>query len=204
MIESKEDLKRYLELDRRALGGAPACGMKSLVQALLFPEHIARFQTLLRQVEYLHNVKKGLFSKSVRLYSYWKIKRLGRALGFSIPINVFCPGLSIAHRGTLVVNNGARIGANCRIHTCVNIGTEAGEQHKAPAIGDNVYIGPGAKIYGDIEIANGCAIRANAVVNKSFLEPGSLIAGVPARVIEKVDKSTMIPILKEGRAASNE
>jgi serine O-acetyltransferase len=46
-----------------------------------------------------------------------------------------------------------------------------------------VYIAPGAKIYGAIEIADNIAIGANAVVNKSFLEPNITIAGVPARKI---------------------
>lgn len=166
-----------------------------LLRALLFPNYIARFQRYLRYVEYLHNVRKDPVAKVIRLYRYQKYSRLGRALGFSIPINVFGPGLSIAHQGTLVVNKGARIGANCRIHTCVNIGTAPGQSHEAPIIGDNVYIGPGAKIYGPIRIADGCAIGANAVVNKSFLVAGSLIAGVPARVVGTVDTRKMIPIL---------
>jgi serine O-acetyltransferase len=52
-----------------------------------------------------------------------------------------------------------------------------------PKIGDNVYIGPGAKIFGDIEIADGIAIGANSVVNRSFTEPNIGIAGIPAKKI---------------------
>ncbi len=60
-------------------------------------------------------------------------------------------------------------------------------------IGNNVYIGPGARIFGDIEIADGIAIGANAVVNRSFLEPGITIAGVPARKIsDKGSKGLLI------------
>ena len=50
-------------------------------------------------------------------------------------------------------------------------------------LGNNVYIGPGAKIFGDIKIADGIAIGANSVVNKSFTEPNIGIAGVPAQKI---------------------
>lgn len=82
------------------------------------------------------------------------------------------------HRGTIVVNDKAQIGANCRLHVCVNIGEHRG---CAPRIGDNVYIGPGAKIFGDIEIADNIQIGANAVVNKSFTTPGISIGGVPAK-----------------------
>jgi serine O-acetyltransferase len=104
-------------------------------------------------------------------------------LGFSIPINVFGPGLSIAHRGTIVVNHGARVGANCRLHVCVNIGTEAGKSNGAPEIGDNCYIGPGAKLFGPIRLGDNLAIGANAVVNASFPEGNMTIGGVPAKKI---------------------
>lgn len=66
----------------------------------------------------------------------------------------------------------------------VNIGANGGSD-KAPIIGDNVYIGPGAVIYGDITIADGCYIGANSVVNKSFLEPHSVVVGVPGKVVGK-------------------
>ena len=74
--------------------------------------------------------------------------------GFSIPINVFGKGLSIAHRGTIVVNGKARIGENCRIHACVNIGTVPGVNGVAPTIGDNVYIGPSVCVVGNVVINN--------------------------------------------------
>ena len=41
------------------------------------------------------------------------------------------------------------------------------------------------KVFGDIEIADGCYIGANAVVNKSILEPNSVIVGIPAKVLKK-------------------
>jgi serine O-acetyltransferase len=95
---------------------------------------------------------------------------------------VFGPGLSIAHRGTIVVHSNSRVGSNCRLHVCVVVGTNGGSV-KAPKIGNNVYIGPGAKLIGDIEIADGIAIGANAVVNQSFTEPNITIGGIPARRI---------------------
>ncbi len=104
---------------------------------------------------------------------------------FSIPPNVFGKGLSIAHRGTIVVNGNTHVGDNCRIHVCVNIGTLPGCSNAAPTLGDNVYIGPGVKIYGKIKIGSGIMIGANAVVNKDFLEDNICIAGVPAKKISE-------------------
>ena len=47
----------------------------------------------------------------------------------------------------------ARIGKNCRINACTNIGRASihgGQETGAPVIGDNVYIAPGAKIFGPV------------------------------------------------------
>ena len=87
-----------------------------------------------------------------------------------------------------MLNGGVRIGENCCVMNNVNIGANGGSD-KCPRIGRDVYIGPGAVLYGDIEIADGCYIGANAVVNKSFFEKNSIIAGVPAKVIGKSDKT---------------
>jgi len=53
----------------------------------------------------------------------------------------------------------------------------------SPRIGDNVYLGPGCKLYGPIRIGNNCVVGANAVVTKSFPDDGLVLAGIPARVI---------------------
>ena len=55
----------------------------------------------------------------------------------------------------------------------------------APFIGHNVYIGPGAKLYGPIDVGDDCTIGANAVVTKSFAEPALVLAGVPAKIIAR-------------------
>jgi serine O-acetyltransferase len=143
---------------------------------------IWKFERLLRKTEYYYNCKKSFFWMPYILYLRFKLKKANIRLGYSIPLNVFGPGLSIAHTGTLIVNGNAKVGKNCRIHNCVHIGTEAGA-NKNPIIGDNVFIGPGSQIFGGIIIADGIAIGANSVVNKSFTEPGITIAGAPARKI---------------------
>ncbi len=180
MIQSKKDYEYYLEADRIALG-IPEKWPGRLFHYLY--NYVWRFQRLLRKVEYYQNCRRSPLARSYGFYLSFKLYRLGARLGFTIYPNVFGPGLAIAHTGTLIVSKGARIGANCRIHNCVTIGTQAGHAYKAPRIGDNAYIGPGARIFGDVRIADGIAIGANAVVNKSFLEPGITIGGIPARKI---------------------
>jgi serine O-acetyltransferase len=173
MIKSYRDYLEYLEADRIALK------RKKSIKAILFDD-VWKFQRLMRKLEYLTNCNKSFLYTKLTAIRYF---RLGKQLGFTIPINVFGPGLSIAHYGTIVVNIGAKVGANCRLHTCVNIGTQAGQSDAAPQIGNNCYIGPGAKLFGSIVLGDNMAIGANAVVNRSFTEGNVTIGGVPARRI---------------------
>lgn len=175
MILSKSDYKDYLKADRKALG------QKHTLRELMFDD-VWKFQRVLRQLEYFTNCKKNVILR--KLVSI-RFRYLSTKLGFTIPINVFGPGLSIAHYGTIVVNSKCKIGKNCRIHVCVNIGSMAGEAYAAPKIGDNCYIGPGAKLFGSIVIGDNTAIGANAVVNKSFPNGNVTIGGIPAQVISE-------------------
>ena len=187
MIKSKTDLQYYIEADRIANGLPKYLTLKIRNKNVLFPNYIWKFLKTLRKLEYYQNCKSGGISILSRYLITKRHNKLSLKLGFSIPTNVFGAGLSIPHHGTIIVNGGAKIGSNCRLHACVNIGTEAGYGDKAPFIGDNCYIGPGVKVYGDIKIANGTAVGANAVVNKSFSEENIAIGGVPAKKIGEVD-----------------
>ena len=174
MIRTRDDYKSYLAEDKVSLNVKP--GLK----AWLFDD-IWKYQRQLRRTEYYSN-KLGFFWKLVAVLHLIRLRKIGRTLGFSIPINVFGPGLSLAHAGTVVVNSNCKIGTNCRVHVCVNIGADISNGKLAPRLGNNCYIGPGVKMYGDILIGNNVVIGANAVVNKSFPD-NVTIAGVPAKVI---------------------
>ncbi|MFH0815921.1 MAG: serine acetyltransferase, partial [Methanobacteriota archaeon] len=140
MIKSKQDLMHYLEADRLSLGFQTA-------KPALYGDWIWKFERLLREREFRLNRPKPSMSSPMAKYNAYKLSELGLRLGFTIPPNVFGPGLSIAHCGTIIVNDCARIGKNCRIHAGAHIGVRAGTTSEAPVIGDNVYIGPGAKIF---------------------------------------------------------
>lgn len=191
MILSKQDYLSYIESDRIALGRKKRRFSNSLFY-LVAPDYIWDFQLLLRKIEYYKNKKDAKFySRLAYLFFRLKYKKFSLKLGFSIPENVFGSGLAIVHYGTIVVNQNAKVGSNCRIHPCTIIGASGGSG-KAPQIGDNVYIAPGAKIFGDIKIASNCAIGANSVVNKSFDEEGVMIAGIPAKVIKPIKINKII------------
>src|ERR1035437_2848197 len=75
---------------------------------------ILQFQRLLRHVEYLDG-RRGVH-RLIRAVQVWRLKQLGMRLGFTIPRHLFGPGLSLAHYGSIVVNGGARVGRNARVH----------------------------------------------------------------------------------------
>ena len=75
------------------------------------------------------------------------------------------------------------IGKNCNISHQVTLGaSNCGQKKGVPTIGDNVFIGPGAKMFGNINIGNNVAIGANCVVTKDIPENG-IVIGVPGEII---------------------
>lgn len=172
-IESFEDLKYFLAADRISLGHESI----SFTGVLVDP--VWHFQILLRVVEYLTNCQPSLLGRLVRALMWWRLRSWRIRLSFTIPLNVFGPGLSIAHYGAIIVNQRARIGENCRIHPGVCIGGFGGN---APTIGDNVYLAPGAKVFGAVNVGDDVAVGANAVVNRD-VPASATAAGVPAQVV---------------------
>ena len=91
-------------------------------------------------------------------------------------------GFYIGHFGG-IVNSSAKIGKNCNISQGVTIGmANRGKNRGVATIGDNVYIGPGAKIIGAVKIGDNVAIGANCVVTKDIPDNG-VVVGIPGKVI---------------------
>lgn len=174
MIRSKADLAEYWRADLARAG----MSNWSWVKAIRYP--ILRYQRMLRMTEFALNCRKGRMWKPYVLLRLMSLRRAGIKLGFTIHPNVFGPGLSIAHWGTIVINPNVRVGANCRIHPGTSLGETNGG---SPRMGDDCYIGPGAKLFGPIILGDRVRIGANAVVNKSY---GSdlVLVGIPARPVK--------------------
>lgn len=135
----------------------------------------------------------------MRLCTYLAPKRLARPFhwfcrlvlrryqykyGISIsPRTRIGSGLYIAHGGCIFVSEYATLGRNCNITHEVTIGEAVrGKRKGYPVIGDNVYIGPGAKIIGAVHVGNNAAVGANCVVTKDVPD-NAVVVGVPGDVI---------------------
>jgi serine O-acetyltransferase len=97
----------------------------------------------------------------------------------------FDQGFVIMHPVGVVINSKVSGGKNIVIESGVVIGDEKGQ---APCLGNNVFIGAGAKIIGGITIGDNVKIGANAVVVKDL--PSNVTAvGIPAKVIHRGNQS---------------
>lgn len=190
MITSKADYKEYYIADLKATGLPRKPGL-----LLYIKDKRYRFYKMLRKAEYYTNCKKAGFgrywARGIRLRYYFLCEKYM----WTIPINVFGKGLCIVHAGPIVVNGSAKIGDYARVHVGVNIGRAyAHGEAGAPIIGNRCYFGPGAKLFGPIQIGDNVAIGANAVVNQSFKEGNCTIAGVPAKKISnKTSELYIVP-----------
>jgi serine O-acetyltransferase len=172
-IASRDDLRRYLREDLAAHGLAGWRPWYRLTNRVVY------FQRLLRIGEYYEGCRRDPLGRLWLGVLRVRLRLIGERLGFEIPRGVFGPGLSIAHHGTITVNGEAVVGHNCRIDTQTTIGDVRGQ---APVIGDNVYIGSGARILGGVRIGDEVAIGANAVVIEDVPDRVT-VGGIPARVI---------------------
>lgn len=180
MIQTRKELKEYLKYEKPLYPN-------SLVDILTKDQRVYNWKYIryLRKCEYFYNNRRCSFlHKLLYLWHRRRKNRLGSKIGIEIWENSFGKGLVIHHNGSIVINRDCRIGKNCELHGDNCMGNN-GEGSDCPVLGDNVKVGVGAKVIGKIKIADEIKIGANAVVNRSFLEPGGTIVGIPARKVEK-------------------
>jgi serine O-acetyltransferase len=94
----------------------------------------------------------------------------------------FGPRFVLVHSQGVVINGGVVGGADVMIEHQVTIGAE---RRGVPVLGDNVFIGAGAKILGGVRVGSRVMIGANAVVIASVPDDCTAV-GVPARCLPRV------------------
>lgn len=110
------------------------------------------------------------------------------------------PGCYIGHFGSIFIGAGTRIGANATLSQGVTIGVSGrGGDVGSPTIGNDVFVAPGAKLIGPIEIGDNVKIGANAVVHKDIpdnavvvLDPGFQIISFAGNYSDDPDPSQLL------------
>jgi serine O-acetyltransferase len=108
----------------------------------------------------------------------------------------FGPGFVLIHSLGVVINGSVRGGAGVKIEHQVTIGAE---RRQSPVLGNDVFIGAGAKIVGPVTIGEGARVGANAVV-VSDVPPHSTVVGIPAKVVRSRQAGEIAPESKPANA----
>ena len=127
-----------------------------------------------------YSVRPALLRKLFSFIYKVLFKLVQIVTGIELPCEVVVGrNFVIEHFGGIVISGYAQFGDDCRIRNGVVVGLKNVDEPIAPVIGNNVDIGAGAKLLGNIRIGNNVVIGANAVV-LTDVPDDSLAVGVPA------------------------
>ena len=175
VIDLFKYLKKIKELD-------PA--MKSYLQILLFNDGL--------WAVFWYKVSNFLYRHHLKIIALFIMHRVKIRRGIEIhPACLIGKNLLIDHGVGVVIGETTIIGDNCLIYQGVTLGgtgKENGKRH--PTIGNNVMIGAGAKVLGNITMHSGSLAAAGAVVVKDVPE-NAIVAGVPAKIIGYKDQNNL-------------
>jgi len=147
--------------------------LKAILRTLLTDGTSAMI--LFRMSDFFQRHKLGIIGMIISKFNYhWNSIVIGQGAKFG-------KGFVILHSVAVVINGAVEAGENLVIEHGVTIGAE---KYKIPHIGNNVFLGAGAKVIGAVTIGNNVKIGANAVVVKDIPD-NSTAVGIPAKVINK-------------------
>jgi serine O-acetyltransferase len=130
-----------------------------------------------------YTIKPSLLRKPFSLLYKILYKFIQVITGIELPCEVkLGKNFRIDHFGGIIISGFASFGDNCVIRDGVTVGLRRVDDPVAPKIGNNVDIGTGAKVLGEITVGDNVVIGANAVVLDN-IPPNSIAVGVPARIV---------------------
>lgn len=171
----REDLRRYFSEDASLIRKLKIILLTQGIWALI----IFRIGACCYQ-----HKKKNPYIKLFSPFLTFAQKIIEILTGIQIPFSAkIGKGFYIGHFGNIIIGSHVVIGEYCNISQGVTIGQAGrGGKQLSPVIGNRVYMGPGAKIFGGIKIEDNVAIGANAVVTKDLPE-NAVAVGVPAQIV---------------------
>jgi len=172
----KADIQRYVGTQER--GGLHVVKEVLLHECLLFVVLYRIAQRIIRiRNRWLQGILKVCYVYTIfRFYSLF--------VGIEVHLTArIGKGFYIGHFGDIHIGPVA-MGSNCNVSQGVTIGEGrfGTDQFGIPTLGNNVYIAPGAKLFGKITIGNNVSIGANAVVSKTIPD-NAIVLGNPGRII---------------------
>lgn len=142
---------------------------------------------------WFHHINHWLWNRGLFLLGRW-LSQVARLLtGIEIhPGATIGRRLFIDHGLSVVIGETAVVGNDVTLYQGVTLGGTGKEQGKRhPTIEDNVVIGAGAKILGNITVGRNCRIGAGSVVLRDVPED-STVVGVPGHIIFRSGQRVII------------
>ncbi|HOW91307.1 MAG TPA: serine O-acetyltransferase, partial [Anaerolineaceae bacterium] len=147
-----------------------------------------------------HRTEHWLWEHGLKLLARW----LSHVTRFMTGIEIH-PGAQIGRGFFIDHGMGVVIGETAVIGKCVTLyhgvtlgGTSLEKGKRHPTLEDEVVVGAGAKILGNITIGAHSRIGANAVVVRS-VPPNSVVVGIPGQVVVRSQPAAEGPDLEHGR-----
>lgn len=127
-------------------------------------------------------IRPTLLRKALSMLYRILFKLVEIVTGITLPCAVKVgPNFVIDHHGGIIIHGDTEFGRNCRIRSGVMIGVKRAGGTSKVVLGDDVDIGAGAKILGNIRIGSRVRIGANAVVRENVPDD-AIVFGDPAIV----------------------
>jgi serine O-acetyltransferase len=159
-----------LETTRAATG----CIDAPNVTRVLLTSDSFRILGLTRVREMARRFHVPVVNRALRL---WQMAIYGVEIGKNVELG---EGVYFVHTLGIIIGGDAKIGNRVRFMGSNTVGTAKDDGY--PTVGDDVIIGCGARILGNVEVGRGAIIGANAVVIED-VPAGATVVGVPARVV---------------------
>jgi len=142
----------------------------------------------------VHRLVHELWKAKIPILPRFLAELVHRVTGIDIhPGATIGKGFFIDHGTGVVIGGTAIIGDNVTIYQGVTLGgTSLARTKRHPTLGDNVTVGSGAAVLGDITIGDGVKIGANSVVVKD-VAANSTVVGIPGRVVLQDGKPLPAP-----------
>ena len=154
-------------------------------------------------LRYLNANRKltNIFSRLYRRYLIYKLYRECDKKGAFIPESAQIGDNIVFPHGIngIFISQGAVIGKNAVIFHQVTIGSNSLKDSKgfgSPIIGNNVYIGAGAKIIGHVNIGDNVRIGANAVVTCNVPSNSTVVQEAPRIIMHDTKKDNSFKVWK--------
>ena len=184
MITTRRDLREYIRADFVRQGMT-----HPLLARLTFGEHnrTRKYLNLLRHVEYYKNKRRRLWDWPLLAIYLLRYRRYSLKTDMYILPNTCGKGLLLPHPGYVRIGGLVRMGEGCTVLPMVLFGKKKPDAKGRIVVGDNCYFGTGCTVLGPVTIGSNVTVAAGAVVVND-VDDDTVVAGVPARPVKKVNK----------------